>query len=300
MDYAKRYYLVAPETWTRMMENQTKKNADIPPGESVKKDYQERYENKYLQKNLEDTTLADAGQALKKIGLLQSAATTPPPPTGAQPPSAPTPPSKSLQDQMFDSFKSRSNSATVGNKIAKLALVLTKTPGVQVTKDEISVDGNTLNGSAFQILNNLVRTESTLLSDDSVVLLSVLASNGMIEQVQKRKLLNNKEALDYLNYIGTGKEDTFEDTSSSFPEAGAAGGEDRGWEPGSRITAEPLAQRGTRGYNRRWLDLFETGKKGKSASRGGRRNPSKCRKQTKKVHRKQGGKKCQKIKKKKK
>ena len=290
MDYAKRYYLISPESWTRMMENKAAKTNDMPPGEVVKKDIQDRIETRYLQKNFDDETLASAGESLKKIGLLQppappSIAATPPS-VAAKPPAASQSPSKSSNDELVDNLKARAASSTVGNRIVKLVLLLQQAPGVDITTDKIIVQGNTLAGPTFQILSNLVKAEQTLLSDDSLVLLSVIVNNGLLGQLKKRKIINNKEAINYLSMIDSDpSEEAYEDASSFVTEPSVGGPSGAEGYDLPRIVAEPAVTRVQRGFGAKWLNLFKTAKKTK---KGGQKSNKKCRKNKKMGRRKRG------------
>ena len=95
-------------------------------------------------------------------------------------------------------LKDEASSAQTGNKLQRLASTLHKLPNITIDARHIIVDGEKLDVSSWQILNNLVRADRQLISESVYQLLSQLYENQIGMKLIKVEVICNKEAIKFL------------------------------------------------------------------------------------------------------
>ena len=221
MNHARKFYLISPALYDRVMLNKLNSSGSEPNDIQLKKFTQSVGEEKILDRNQKDQSwkmLGDRLQALAPMrktgpGFVTAPASVSPgvPTTPSSPPSAAPIINESVK--MVELLESKLPKYLI-NRGVKLYFALKELSGVNIDAQNILVDGVPLTGGSLGIIDNLIRSVKTLKYPIEALL-------DKIRDAPNRaglfSLVSNKEAKIILNREDSDISDIITDTPEALP-----------------------------------------------------------------------------------
>ena len=221
-NYAKKFFLVDPALFQRIRLNQAELAGDLPADLKLKKWVSDFASTKEFDRNVKNEALKTLSDDISPL-ITQSIKNGVTPTTvslGGNPPNSvntqsnvnlpttsKTTPSlnASLSSSQTPSNKTedivdlieKKISKSYRNKAIKLFYLLSSLPGVKISTSDIEIGTMRVTGSTIGVLDTLVKKESYL-RFPVTVLLDKLIENGKSDEILSFKLIQNKEAISYL------------------------------------------------------------------------------------------------------
>ena len=191
MNNFRKFYLLDPYTYQRMMLNKLNDTSHEPADIQIKKLVQDVGKTRIEDKNIKDQSWKNFGE---RIQGLVGAPTTQPAQTPSNNPQVASSPPSTAATAIIDALEQKV-AKTLQSKAIKLYLALKDLPGVVISTDNIKVDGDTLVGSTTSIINNLAKKNVDLKYPTQRLLDKIILSPS---SNKIKSLIGNKEASLYI------------------------------------------------------------------------------------------------------